>query len=254
VVLTVLVRTMGSVVVVRRHHSSSLAGLLLALLVAACGLNAPATQSAAPSTTASSNPIATAQAASAEPSGSASVEGRILYIQDPALEMTLPEGWRPQSWDEIKAELASVPESAMSAEARAAFEAKFASGRVRAVLQGMTPGGVVVGVLVTVEPGISTTAAAVDFVTQEIDLSNEIESAETGTITTSIGEATWLRFILSLPPSDPDNPIEYVPAQALVYAILLGDDRVLLLQSSGTQDDPTYRDTIDAIVASIKAT
>jgi hypothetical protein len=236
------------------YHRRTMVGLArllaVALLVAACSTTSPPASPPATTTTglASVGPSAT-QESPAPPKSLAPLAGAKIYLQDPAVEITLPEGWRHVSVDEIKTEFESQAPSADSAtEARASFEEKLSSGRLRMGAMGFTPSGVMVGFGVVVED-IASTAELIGSLAEDTELSSEVDTVETGTVDSPIGRATWVRFALHLPPEQADT---YVPSHVLAYLVPTDDGQTLILDSVGPQDDPTHQGLMDQIIRTIR--
>jgi hypothetical protein len=177
----------------------------------------------------------------------APLDGMKVYVQDPDVEITLPEGWRYVSVDEMRTAVESQPASELSTpESRSNFEEKLASGRLRMGAEGLTPLGVQVGFRVTVEE-IESISEATTALADEIELSSDVDTVQRGTIDSPLGDATWLRFAMQLP----DEP-GYAPSNVMAYLIPVDGGRMLIIDSVGRQDDSTHRNVMDQIVGTVR--
>jgi hypothetical protein len=220
--------------------------LLVVILFAACSSDAspasPSPGSAATIGPASDRPSPTPTATAAL----APLDGLKVYIQDPDVEITLPEGWRYRSPAEIAADLEKRTVQEGDTESRARYRDKLTSGLIRMAAEGFTPRGVQVGFTVSAED-FDSTSEAVEAFAADIELSNEVDLVDTGSMDAPLGKTTWVRFQMQLP----DEP-GFAPSQVMAYLNPLDDGKMLLIFSTGRQDDPSHRAVMDQIAGTVR--
>jgi hypothetical protein len=235
----------------------SLLILLAIALVAGCGRTggaSPVSPSSASSATPSERVVATTSPPPSSSPGHATATlpaAVTATIDDPALAVTLPEGWQTLEAAVARAQLAQAAQNA-TGEMKTQIEVKLAeidAGSIRLLAAGPSGFAPWQG---TVTFEVFDTGSAETRI-GELETFNKsfapILSSERTAVKVPIGSAIRLSVLADVPKGFEGKAI---PAHGLAYGIELDDGRILMINATGPTASTTFADMIDAAVASIR--
>jgi hypothetical protein len=229
--------------------------LVLALVAAACSSSPSASPTASPSAPSPSG-TATAQLASPSASATAAV-GAVdenspanrrnhIVLDDPAIDVELPVGWREVSVAEWKSDIAELPSGASMDQD---FIDRLDSGEVLSSAEGYTEQSSYVQMTMSMKRGPDATIRdATARISEFLAGTGPVDNVETGAITTPLGEALAARYDIGVAGNSPTA----LPARLAVYVIELGSAGILVIDSVGLQSDPSHLAMVDTMVSTIR--
>lgn len=191
------------------------------------------------------------RAASAEPSPTAvprELLARHIVLDAPAVDLTLPVGWREVTVREWQEDIAGLPED--DAFRGTPFVSRLESGQVLTTAEGFTEQATNVSVEIAMTPDATTMAEAMSSVTDDLAGAGEVESVETGSVDAPVGQIARLRYVIKFT----GNPETALPAHLIAYVVPMGADGTLVVKSFGAQSDDSHGEMLDEMISTLRRT
>lgn len=198
----------------------------------------------------SSAPSPSGSAAVASPSSTPATEpiplrpDRIL-LEDPAIELTLPVGWREVTVEEWTKDIEGLGEGASLIDP--AFRARLEDGQVLTTAEGFTERALYVLSEIRLIRGSTSMDEAMARFTQAVTRSWAVEDIETGGITSPFGEISRARYVLK-PAGDTDTAAS---VQLMAYAVPVGPEGMLVIHSFGQRTDSSHPALLDEMMSTL---
>ena len=187
--------------------------------------------------------------ASAEPSPTvvpSELFARHIALDQPAIDMTLPIGWREVTVRDWREDIAGVPEDA--ALRGDPFVTRLQSGQVLTTAEGYTDEAINVYVELDMKAEATSIEDAMSSVSDELARTGEVEDIETGVVNAPVGPVVRARYVIK----SPENNQTALPTHFLAYIAGMGSDGILVITSLGLQADASHQRLLDAMISTLR--
>ena len=168
-----------------------------------------------------------------------------ILLDEPAIDLTLPVGWREVTVEEWTQDLAALPDGA--SRSYESFVSRLESGQVLTTAEGFTERAVSVQVEVSMDPAATNVLDAMSNIAEALAQTGTVEEVETGTLSSPIGTVVRARYVLSVV-GDPETA---VPAHLMAYLVPLGTEGTVVIHSFGRQADPSHPAMLDEMISTL---
>jgi hypothetical protein len=167
-----------------------------------------------------------------------------MLLEDPAIELTLPVGWREVTVEEWTQDIEGLPEGVSLIDP--SFRSRLQSGQVLTTAEGFTERALYVLLEVGLDRGSTSTDEAMSRFTQAVARSWAVEGIETGAISSPFGEMARARFVLK-PAGDTDTEA----VQLMAYVVPAESEGLLVIHSFGQWTDLSHSALMDEMMSTL---